>query len=133
MIRHSPQDQRGQWAPTPVALGTIYLVQEQEHVNQTLPGVEETLSVKVSSLLLVPVVTSLTASCPALTLSNGDITYITDTSPIPVGTVATHTCNATFVLSGDATRTCTDSASGGMWSGPILTCIGKHLLSIKFL
>ncbi len=75
--------------------------------------------------------TSLTASCPALTLSNGDITYIMVTSPIPVGTVATHTCSATFVLSGDATRTCTDSASGGMWSGPMLTCIGKHLLSIK--
>ncbi len=39
MIRCSPQDQRGQWPPTPVALGTIYLVPEQEHVNQTLPGV----------------------------------------------------------------------------------------------
>ena len=75
--------------------------------------------------------TSLTASCPALTLSNGDITYTVDTSPIPVGTVATHSCSATFVLSGDATRTCTNSASGGMWSGPILTCIGKLLSSIK--
>ena len=68
---------------------------------------------------------SFTASCPALTLSNGDITYTVNTSPIPVGTVATHSCSATFVLSGDATRTCTDSASGGMWSVPILTCIGK--------
>ena len=73
--------------------------------------------------------TSLIASCPALTLSNGDITYnyTTVTSPIPVGTVATHTCSATFVFSGDATmaRTCTNSASGGMWSGSILTCIGN--------
>ena len=75
--------------------------------------------------------TSLTASCHALTLSNGDITYIMDTSPIPVDTVATHTCNVMFVLSGDATRTCTKSASGGVWSGSMLTCIGKHLLSIK--
>ncbi len=49
MIGRSPQDQRGQWPPTPVALGTISLVPEQQHVNQTLPGVEETLSVKVSS------------------------------------------------------------------------------------
>ena len=49
MIRCSPQDQRGQWPPTPVTMGTIYLVPEQEHVDQTLPGVEETLSVKVSS------------------------------------------------------------------------------------
>ncbi len=47
MIQCSPQDQRGQWPPTPVALGTISLVPEQGHVNQTLPGVEETLSVKV--------------------------------------------------------------------------------------
>ncbi len=79
-------------------------------------------------LLLVPLVymTSLTASCPALTLSNGDITYnVTDASPIPVGTMATHICSATFVLSGDATRTCTDSSSGGMWSGSILICIGN--------
>ena len=79
-------------------------------------------------LLLVPVVTSLTASCPALTLSNGDITYIMNTSPIPVGTLATHSCSDSFVLSGDATRRCTGSASGGMWSGLMLTCIGKHLL-----
>ncbi|XP_064386417.1 receptor-type tyrosine-protein phosphatase alpha-like isoform X4 [Halichondria panicea] len=64
------------------------------------------------------------ASCHALTLSNGDITYIMDTSPIPVDTVATHTCNVMFVLSGDATRTCTKSASGGVWSGSMLTCIG---------
>ena len=79
-------------------------------------------------LLLVPVMymTSLTASCPALTLSNGDITYTMVTSPIPVGTVATHICSATFVLSGDATRTCTDSGGRGMWSVPILTCIGKQ-------
>ncbi|XP_064386406.1 uncharacterized protein LOC135334956 isoform X2 [Halichondria panicea] len=65
------------------------------------------------------------ASCPALTLLNGDmITYNMNTSPIPVDTVATHTCSATFVLSGDATRTCTNSASGGIWSGSMLTCSG---------
>ncbi|XP_064386230.1 CUB and sushi domain-containing protein 3-like isoform X2 [Halichondria panicea] len=64
------------------------------------------------------------ASCPALTLSNGDITYTMDNPPIPVGRVATHICSDSFVLSGDATRTCTDSASGGMWSGSMLTCIG---------
>ncbi|XP_064386146.1 uncharacterized protein LOC135334769 isoform X3 [Halichondria panicea] len=64
------------------------------------------------------------ASCPALTLSNGDITYIMNTSPIPVGTLATHSCSDSFVLSGDATRRCTGSASGGMWSGLMLTCIG---------
>ena len=75
--------------------------------------------------------TYLTASCPALTLSNGDITYTMDNPPIPVGRVATHICSDSFVLSGDATRTCTDSASGGMWSGSMLTCIGKLLSSIK--
>ena len=80
--------------------------------------------------------TSPTASCPALTLLNGDmITYNMNTSPIPVDTVATHTCSATFVLSGDATRTCTNSASGGIWSGSMLTCSGKQsslvVLSIK--
>ncbi len=72
--------------------------------------------------------TSLTASCPALTLSNGSITYTTVTSPIPVGTVATHICSAMFVLSGDATRTCSKNASGGMWSGSILRCIGNLVL-----
>ncbi len=54
MIRYSPQDQRGQWPPTPVALGTISLVPEQEYVNQTLPGVDETLCVKVSSFIACP-------------------------------------------------------------------------------
>ncbi len=92
---------------------------------------EETLCVKVSSFIACPFsvyMTSLTASCPALTLSNGDITYnVTITvSPIPVSIVATHTCSATFMISGDATRTCTNSASGGMWSGSILRCIGKQ-------
>ncbi len=134
MIRCSPRDQRGQWPPTPVPLDTISLVSlEQGHVNQTLPGVEETLSVKVS-LLLAPLVymTSLTASCPTLTLSNGDITLDVNTSPTPVNTVATHTCNPTFVLSGDATtRTCTDTASGGMWSGSTLICIGKQYYGYK--
>ncbi len=128
MIQCSPRDQRGQWPPTPVPLGTISLVPlELGHVNQTLPGVEETLCVKVSSLL-APLVhmTSLTASCPTLTLSNGDITLDVNTSPTPVNTVATLTCNPTFVLSGGATRTCTDTASGGMWSGSTLTCIGKQ-------
>ena len=75
MIRCSPQDQRGQWPPTPVALGTTSLVPEQEHVNQTLPGVEETLSVKVSSFI----------ACP---FSVHDFSYSKlscDTSLIPVG------------------------------------------------
>ncbi len=110
-----------------MSLGIILLVLVQEHVNQTLPGVEETLSVKVSSFIACPFsVLDHTASCPALNLSNGDITYTMDTSPLPVGTVATHTCRATFVLSGDTTRTCTNNSGRGMWSEPMLTCISKQ-------
>ncbi len=54
MIRYSPQDQWGQWPSTPVTLGTISLVPELENVYQPTPGVEEILSVKVSSFIACP-------------------------------------------------------------------------------
>ncbi len=68
---------------------------------------------------------SLSASCSTLTLLNGNITYNRGSSPIAVGTVATHSCDNRFVPSRDGTRTCTDSGAGGVWSGSPLTCLSE--------
>ncbi len=54
-------------------------------------------------------------------LSNGNISYSFNGYPLrPYGTVATHTCNQGYTLSGDENRTCNNSE----WLGTMPTCIG---------
>ncbi|XP_064397880.1 uncharacterized protein LOC135344578 [Halichondria panicea] len=52
-------------------------------------------------------------------LSNGNISYSFNGYPLrPYGTVATHTCNQGYTLSGDENRTCNNSE----WLGTMPTC-----------
>ncbi len=62
-------------------------------------------------------------TCPDLTApANGMISYnMGATSPRPVDTVATYTCDTGYTLNGGTTRTC---GSGGSWSGSPPTCQG---------
>ena len=57
------------------------------------------------------------------------ITYAADTtSEFEIGTVATHICNAGFLIVGDMTRTCMDDDQAdivGVWSGSASTCERK--------
>ena len=59
--------------------------------------------------------------CPALSpIPNGAITYGPDMIALyDVDTMATHTCNDGFRLSGAETRVCLAS---GRWSGPFPVC-----------
>ncbi|XP_064386213.1 sushi, von Willebrand factor type A, EGF and pentraxin domain-containing protein 1-like [Halichondria panicea] len=59
-------------------------------------------------------------TCPGLTVPNGMISYnMATTSPIPVDTVATYTCDTGYTLNGVSTRTC---RSNGTWSGSASIC-----------
>ena len=71
--------------------------------------------------------------CPSLTLDNGVISYSDLT--LSVGSVAMHTCNHGYSLSGDATRNCTTKAFSGVWSGSKLTCqcVFNSLSSYSFI
>ena len=64
--------------------------------------------------------------CPSLSLTDGSVAYAADTSPdFSIGTIATHTCSAGFVLVEDETRTCMDDDQAdtiGVWSGIAPTC-----------
>ncbi len=51
MILHSLQDRLGLWPISVVSLAMLYLVPQLGHVRIALSGVEETLSVQVSSLI----------------------------------------------------------------------------------
>ncbi len=65
---------------------------------------------------------TLTAICPALTLSNGGISYNPATSPRLEGAMATHSCNPGYTLTPmgvSMTRTCQATM---MWSGAAPTC-----------
>ncbi len=55
--------------------------------------------------------------CPSLSLDNGMVTY-NDTTLGP-NTVATHTCNPSYTLSGESMRYC---GSDGQWSAEAPTC-----------
>ena len=59
--------------------------------------------------------------CTDLTLTNGVINYIPNTTPILEGAVATHSCDERYELSGRTERTC---QSDRTWSGGVTTCIG---------
>ena len=79
------------------------------------------------SLPLDPFSSHYTGPCSGLpALTNGDISYSTTATggskPWPVGTVATHTCDLGFVLSGNGQRTCQNS---GEWNGSPPTCDGE--------
>ncbi len=73
--------------------------------------------------------------CLALApIPNGAITYAPDvTAPYDVGTVATHSCDPGFLLSGFETRQC---LAGGRWSGLVPVCLGtykiRHALQLHF-
>ncbi|XP_052809414.1 E-selectin-like [Mya arenaria] len=59
--------------------------------------------------------------CPALTApTNGGVDKTSGTTA--VGGIATYTCDATFTLSGTATRTC---VSGTGWDGSAPTCVAS--------
>ena len=85
---------------------------------------------------LLSLYTVLCSNLPALT--NGVISYsttaISGSRPWPVDTVATHTCDSGFALSGNEQRTC---QSSGEWNGSAPTCVGKvypiYLIFIKTL
>ena len=60
-------------------------------------------------------------SCPALSLSNGKVTYSKDENGVRyyVGTKATFSCNSGYSRSGSSSRTC---QSSGNWNGQTPTC-----------
>ncbi len=66
---------------------------------------------------------SFTAQCPELApIPNGAITYGPDmTADFEVDTVATHSCDSGFLLSGPETRVCLDTRR---WSRRIPVCRG---------
>ena len=68
--------------------------------------------------------------CPSLSLTNGSIVYVSDTTPeFEIGTVATHSCDAGFALVGGMARTCMDDNQVdivGEWSGSAPTCKGNN-------
>ena len=70
---------------------------------------------------------------PLSDIENGMISYSTAGTPNhPLGTVATYSCDAGFVLDlsggGSETRTCEDDGDGdalGEFSGTAPSCVGK--------
>ena len=66
------------------------------------------------------------AVCHNLSLTNGIISYSPDTTPRLEGTVATHSCDDGYILSGGVNRTC---QSNGKWNGGSTTCKGTDACS----
>ena len=62
-----------------------------------------------------------TAICSSISSTNGMISYSPDTTPKLEGTVATHSCDDGYILSGGINRTC---QSDRTWSGGSITCEG---------
>ena len=62
--------------------------------------------------------------CPSLSLINGTISYSDPT--LGVGSVATHTCDVGYALSGNLRRTCT-----GMWSDSSPSCEGICMSALR--
>ena len=63
--------------------------------------------------------------CEALVLTNGLISYSTDTEPLLIyGTVATFVCVPGYSLSGNRERTCFGDGvdTVGRWSGEMPSC-----------
>ena len=78
---------------------------------------------------LICLLLSIEIECPELNLGNGMVTYTTDMiADFEFGTVATHSCDAGFVLQGSTTRTCVDDDgmdTVGVWNESPPTCIRK--------
>ena len=64
---------------------------------------------------------SCAAICSDFNLTNGMITYSSNTIPRLEGTVATHSCNDGYMLSGGVNRTC---QSDRTWNKENITCEG---------
>ncbi len=60
---------------------------------------------------------NIVSRCGQLLLENGTVSY---SDGLNEGSVATHTCNPEFTLTGSVTRTCT---SEGVWSLPAPLCL----------
>ena len=71
-----------------------------------------------------------TGICPDLTLTNGMISYSPDSTPRLEETMATHSCDVGYGLSGGTERTC---QSNGQWNGGSISCEGKHLVHSEFI
>ncbi len=118
--------------PTPVPLATRWLDWWWGRVLPLDGALEMILSVLVrvmcAFVLSVLIVRPPTATCPALTLSNGAISYNPATSPsILEGVMATYTCNPGYTLTPmgvSMTRTCATM----MWSGAAPTCNGEIIM-----
>ena len=71
------------------------------------------------------------ASCPALSLENGEVEY--DPYPVsgeyPTGTFAVFRCNAEYMRSGRLVSICQDS---GSWNPEIPTCVEGIARDILF-
>ena len=67
---------------------------------------------------------AIAATCTCLNLTNGVITYNPDTTVRLEGTVATHSCDVGYGLSGGTERTC---QSNRRWRGGSITCEGNYL------
>ena len=96
-----------------------------------MDGVELTHSVEVQTVcIMVHVRQQLhfsSAICLDLAMpTNGVISYSADTTPRLEGTVATHSCDVGYELSGGTERTC---QSDRTWSGGVITCIGMCLVN----
>ncbi len=76
-------------------------------------------------LIMYDLLVSFTGQCPALAaIPNGAITYDPDMiAPYDVDTVATHSCDPGFRLSGFETRQC---LAGGIWSNLVPVCLGTY-------
>jgi len=59
--------------------------------------------------------------CPALTITNGNVTSEPPETPPFVGSSATYFCDDGFTLDGNITRTC-ESANNGTWTGRAPQC-----------
>ena len=73
------------------------------------------------------------ALCPVLEdLANGMIRYDTE-APYPVGTIATHSCDAGFMLGGSSERTCIQEGANeleGIWTETMPSCECKNSYAI---
>jgi len=59
--------------------------------------------------------------CPALTITNGNVTYEPPETPSFVGATATYFCNNGFTLDRNIMRTC-ESANNVTWTGTAPQC-----------
>ena len=67
------------------------------------------------------------ASCSALIVSNGSVSYArvsVEDGRFPVDTIATFTCNSGYYVYGDLSATCT---ALGIWSQQTPTCRGNNI------